>query len=204
MLTAEQLQARLGRVTSSVVDALYVTRKDKKESADRKKLRYRLALERITGISQEEARSNPDIDRGNELEPQARIAWEMSTGQLVQESDFIPHPELMAGCSPDGLVGEDGVIEIKAPRAYNHAETLEAMVVPDDYVPQVVHLLWVTNRQWVDFVSFCPQMPPALQLAVIRYHRKEDEMAAHEVLVRQFLSDVEGTVARINRLQENR
>lgn len=202
MLTAEQLTARAGLLTASVVADIYATRKDGKESAARRDLRMKLAIERLTGVSLEEPITSRDIERGNELEPAARAAYEMTTGRLVTECAFMRHPVLLAGCSPDGLVGDDGLVELKCPRPATHVETLTAPAVPEGYVPQLVHQLWVTGRAWVDFVSYCPVLPPALQLVIVRRERAQGEMDAHELMVRAFLSEVDATVDRLRGLGE--
>lgn len=190
-------QARCGVLTASVVSAIYGYRKDGKETAERRDLRMRLALERVTGQPIDEPYTNADMQRGNDLEPHARAAYEMATGRLVQEVGFVLDDELPLGCSPDGLVGDDGLIQIKAPRPANHFETVEAQKVPDGYLYQLIHELMLTDRQWVDFVSFCPQMPAGLDLVIVRYARDEQAVAAHRLACGLFLVEVASTVAKI-------
>jgi putative phage-type endonuclease len=198
----EWLQARVGRLTASAVADIYGTRKDGKETAARRDLRVRLALERITGRSQESGYVNADMQRGTELEPLARAAYEMNTGRSVTETGFIYLSDPPVGCSPDGLVGDDGLVEIKCPRAATHIETLERGTAPDDYVPQMLHQLWITGRDWVDFVSFCPDMPEELQVAIIRV--EANDLTPHGSAVLKFLGEVDAEEARIRALRKGR
>lgn len=192
--------ARAGVLTASVVADIYV--KKGKETAARRDLRMRLALERITGQPQEDGYVNADMQRGVDLEPEARTAYELHTGNPVTEIGFCRHDSLLIGASPDGLIDERGVLEIKCPRPANHWATVEAQVVPEDYVPQLLHALLVTGREWVHFVSYCPLMPDPLRVAVIQFSPTEAEFAAHELVVRQFLREVDETEAAIRRRME--
>jgi putative phage-type endonuclease len=198
----EWLQARVGRLTASAVADIYGTRKDGKETAARRDLRVRLALERITGRSQESGYVNADMQRGTELEPLARAAYEMATGRSVTETGFVYLLDPPVGCSPDGLVGDEGLLEIKCPRAATHIETLERGTAPDDYVPQMLHQLWITGRDWVDFVSFCPDMPEELQVAIIRV--ETNNLTPHAAAVLRFLGEVDAEEARIRALRKGR
>lgn len=202
MLTVEQLVMRAGLLTASPVSALYGSRRDGKETAARRDLRMRLAIERVTGLPMDEPLDTPDIRRGNELEPQARTAYEITTGRMVTECGFIRHETLLAGCTPDGMVGREGVTEFKCPRPATHFNTLTTGAIPEDYIPQVMHQLWVTGMQWADFVSYCPQMPVGLELVVIRHERNDAEIAAHELMVRQFLKEVDAAEAELRQLME--
>lgn len=111
---------------------------------------------------------------GTDVEPFAREAYELETGLPVAESGFIVHPlHDFAGCSPDGLVGDHGGLEMKCPKS--SAIHLERFIegVPAEYVPQIQGCMWVTGRQWWDFVSFDPRMPESHQLFVRRVERDE-------------------------------
>lgn len=194
--------ARTGVLTASVVADIYGTRKDGKETAARRDLRMRLALERITGQPQEDGYVNADMQRGIALEAEARTAYEMAKGHPVTEVGFCRHDTLPIGASPDGLIRSDGLLEIKCPRPGNHWPTIESQAIPSDYVPQLLHALVVTQLQFADFVSYCPVMPEPLRLCVLRYQPTDAERSAHELVVRQFLREVDETEAAIRRRME--
>lgn len=112
---------------------------------------------------------------GIDVEPYAREAYEMETGSLVIESEFVTHPEFaFAGCSPDGLVGAHGGLEMKCPK--NPRIHLERFIdgVPDEYMPQIQGCMWVTGRKWWDFVSYDPRMPERYRLLKIRVERDQE------------------------------
>jgi putative phage-type endonuclease len=193
----EWFAARAGVLTASVVSAIYGYRKDGKETAERRDLRMRLALEQVSGQPIEEPYSNADMQRGNDLEPQARAAYEMTTGRPVREVGFVRDPLFPLGCSPDGLVGDDGLLQIKCPRPANHFETVDAGTIPETYIYQLTHELMLTERAWVDFVSYCPQMPSGLDLLILRHERNEQAIAAHRLMCARFLAEVNTVAARI-------
>jgi hypothetical protein len=196
-LSKEWFSARAGVLTASAVGDIYATRKDGKESAARRDLRMRLALERLMGTPIEDPYTNADMERGRTLEAAARAAYVGRTNHAVAEVGFCLSDDGRTGASPDGLVSDVGLLEIKCPRPATHFETVKAKAVPTDYVPQVTHALFVTGRAWVDFVSYCPQMPWPVDVCIVRHYRSEREMAAHELMVRQFLAAVDATAAEV-------
>jgi hypothetical protein len=102
------------------------------------------------------------MKRGTELEPEARLYYEMQTDEAVEEVGFICTDDGLRGCSPDGLVGEYGGLEIKVPAPHTHMEYLIKGRVPNDYIPQVQGCLMLTDREWWDFLSYSPGLPPIL------------------------------------------
>lgn len=187
----EWRQARAGRLTSSRAgDALWFL-KGGKESAARRDYRTDLVAERLMNAPIESDFSNRDTERGVELEPLAIAAYELRTGQMVEPVGFIVHGEYLAGYSPDGLVGDDGAIEAKAPRPANHIRYLLAGVVPDEHRDQMRHALWITGRAWIDFISFSPVFPEPLQLFVIRLTREQADLVAYEAEALKFLVEVD-------------
>lgn len=156
-----------------------------------------LALERIFGRPIETFK-NKAMERGNELEDTARMRYMLATKNAVEEAYFVAHPEIQAGASPDGYVGEDGLVEFKVPLAHNHFHVLKTGTVPRAYEWQVAMQQWITGRQWTDFVSFSDEFPPNAALAIIRVERDEDKIQRLEENVRHFLREVEATVAFIN------
>lgn len=193
IITADQRSpewyaARLGRLTgSSAADAFATIKKG--ESAGRRNLRIRLVLERLTGKSQETGFQSFDMERGIELEAEARGAYEAFTGILVETVGCVLHDTLMAGCSPDGLTDE-GLIEIKCPKAATHLDYVRGGL-PGDYLTQITHSLWLTGRVWGDFVSYHPEFPEHLRLKVTRIWADDIDLTAYELAVRLFLGEVD-------------
>lgn len=188
--TPEWHQLRLGKVTASrVADIIATTRTG--PSASRQNYLIELALQRSTG-NIEPSYTNAAMEWGTQTEPQARAAYEVETGNFVDQVAFIDHPTIAwFGCSPDGLVGDDGLIEIKCPNSATHWEYFKAKKPPQKYVIQMQTQLAVTGRKWCDFVSFDPRMPERSQLLVVRVDRDEAFIAELEEKVKQFLSEVE-------------
>lgn len=169
----EWFALRAGRLTGSRFgDLMAVTRSG--PSTSRKNLIATLAVERITGACVE-TYSNGAMQRGSELEPEARAAYEAHTGELVAEQAFVIHPRLtFVGVSPDGLIGDDGLIEIKCPAAMaKHSDALLTGGHAVEYAWQVQGQIWVTGRRWCDVVSYDPRYPDGLQLAIKRVERDE-------------------------------
>jgi len=183
--------ARLGRVTGSCAADMLSKNASKGEAAGRRNLRVRLVLEQLTGQSQEDLWISRDMQRGIELEPTALLAYEVETGRVVRPVGFLAHPTLMAGCSPDGVVGSfAGIVEVKVPKSATHLEYLRGGV-PGDYLKQCQHNLWITGAAWCDFVSFDPRFPEELRLKITRITMDEAQRRAYELMVCLFLSEVE-------------
>lgn len=197
--TDEWKELRRGRATGSNFDACMAKGKGKEEASTRAQYRVRLAIERLTGRVLESNFKSKDMLRGTENEPFARMAYEAQTGYIVDEVPFIPHKFLMAGISPDGLVGPDGMTEFKCPTPAVHWSYLQLTdQPPPEYKWQVYGEMWVSGRQWVDFVSYNQDFPLELQLHIVRVHRDERAIQAIAELdagVSLFLADVEKTVA---------
>lgn len=186
--TPEWHQARLGRLTgSSAADMLAKIKTG--EAAGRRNLRVRLVLERLTGESQEDAYVSKDMQRGTDLESDAFKAYEAETGNLVRRVGFLAHPELMAGCSPDGEVDHfGGIVELKVPKSATHLDYLRGGL-PEAYRYQCQHNLWITGAQWCDFVSWDPRFPPSLRLKITRLTMDGAARKSYELLVRMFLAE---------------
>lgn len=184
--------ARCGRLTGSCAGIIYANpRKGQAESVQRRDLRMALALERIAGVPIDESDFlGHDMQRGVEFEDAARAAYASRTGELVERVGFVSHPDLMAGCSPDGVVGPfEGLIEIKCPKPAIHWAYVNAAVVPEDYRPQMIHACWITGAGWCDFVSYSPSVPDPLHLFICRLVPTAAELASHELAVRLFLKE---------------
>lgn len=197
--TPEWFADRSGRATGS--KAACVTAKVKSgEAATRADYRVQLALERLLCKPCADEFSNDDTDRGHEREPFARMKYEIRTGITVEQCGFVYREDMMAGCSPDGLLedgGRLGLWEGKCPKSKTHFKYLTENRVPPTYVNQVLHNMLVTGAEFVDFVSFDPDMPEKLQLFVFRWERDETLIREYEAELRQFLMEVDATHKQI-------
>ena len=183
----EWLAARLGRPSASQFHKLITSTGKPSASAD--KYIYTLIAERIVGES-DPVFVSEWMTRGNELEPEARAMYEFMTDTKVIETGFILDNSGEFGCSPDGLVGEDGGIEIKSPAPHNHIEWSSKKVCPSKHYAQVQGCMWITGRKWWDFMSYHPKIKPFL----VRVERDEEfiEKLAKEVIlaVTEIISEV--------------
>jgi hypothetical protein len=142
------------------------------------------------------------MQHGVDTEPQARMAYESANNVLVDELGFCDHPSISNfGVSPDGLVGEDGLIEIKCPNSKTHIDTLLSKKAPSKYIPQMMAQMACTGRKWCDFVSFDPRLPEDLQLFVVRVDRDDQYIANLEKEVSAFLAEVDETVIKLKGLK---
>jgi putative phage-type endonuclease len=167
----EWLASRLGRPSASMFSNLITT--SGKPSSSAKKYIAEMVAERLTGRSKP-FYTNEHMERGNFLEPEAREAYEFITDLEVVETGFILHDSEEFGCSPDGLVANDGGLEIKCPSDGVHAGYLIDGKVPTKYYQQVQGCMWVTGRDWWDFMSYHPEMPHLL----VRMERNEEFIEA--------------------------
>ena len=189
--------ARLGRVTASRIADVLATVKSG-EAAARANYRAELVAERLTGKRQE-SYSNAAMQWGTETEPLARVWYESEVGVVVQETGFVEHPTIaMSGASPDGLVADSGLVEIKCPNTQTHIETMLAKRVPPRYTPQIHWQMACTGRGWCDFVSFDPRLPEQTQIFIKRVERDEKYIKdTLEPEVIRFLEEVEKTVEQL-------
>jgi hypothetical protein len=194
--TPEWVTARLGRLTSSSADAMLANGRGGAESVQRRNLRIRLVLERLTGRSGERDYVSRAMQDGIDREVDAVSVYEALTGRLLHTTGFVAHDSLMAGCSPDGYLDDfTGIVEIKSPIPATHWEYLRTGKVPNDYLKQIVHSLWVTGAQWCDWVSFNPDFPLTAQLKVVRVVRDESVIDAYDQQLRAFLAEVDREVS---------
>ena len=199
--TVEWFTLRAGKFTGSRFSDL-MARTKSGPSTSRANLLATLAVERLTGMCVE-TYSNAAMQRGTELEPEARAAYEAHIGDLVQEVAWIPHPTLdYVGISPDGLVGEDGLCEFKCPSAMaKHLEALRSGSHAVEYRWQLQGQLWVTGRQWVDAVSYDPRFPEGLRLAITRVTRDETAIAELESACKVAEAELQAMVEELNQLK---
>jgi putative phage-type endonuclease len=200
--TEDWYAARVGKATASRFrDAIAALKSGAPAQAQRDYC-TELVVERLTG--QRVQKFVTAAMQWGDHEPEARTAYEQRTGTSVEETGFVAHDVLLAGCSPDGLVDWDGLIEIKCPwNTANHIETL-LRGMPDEHIPQVQGQMWITGRQWCDFVSYDPRMPEPLQLHVQRIQRDPGFIADLEAKVTSFLQQVGTQVEALRRLAESK
>lgn len=190
---------RAGKVTASRV-AEVVAKTKTGYSASRANYMAQLVCERLTG-QQSEGYSNAAMQWGTETEPLARSAYEMKADVFVKEEGFVVHPTIeMSGASPDGLVGDEGLIEIKCPNTATHIENLLSNKAPANYVIQMQWQMACTGRKWCDFVSFDPRMPDDLKIMIVRVERDDEHIATLESEVIKFLGEVEEKVNQLKQL----
>lgn len=181
--------ARLGKVTASrVADVMAKTRSG--PAASRKNYMMELLCERLTGQRQE-GFTSAAMQRGVDLEPIARSAYEVETGEIVTECGFIQHPEIeMMGASPDGLVGDSGLIEIKCMNTAQHVDVIRTGKPDSRYQWQMLAQMACSGREWCDFVSFDDRLPESLQYRCIRFERDSKRIAEMEDEIRVFLKEL--------------
>lgn len=194
--SAEWFAARIGKVTASrVADVVAKTKTG--YGASRANYLAELVAERLSG-ARVEGFTNAAMQWGNDQEPEARLAYEFRTDATVDQVGLIDHPSIaMSGASPDGLVGADGLVEIKCPNTATHIETLLTGAIPAKYETQMLWQMACTGRAWCDFASFDPRMPEAMRLFVKRLDRNDTRIAELEEEVRTFLFELDTTVARL-------
>ena len=183
-------ELRCGLVTASrCADVIATTKKG--ESAARAKYRTELLCEILTGQPYPQYVSQEMI-WGQDQEPFARAAYELETEVMVETVGFVLHPVIPRfGASPDGLVGSEGLMQIKCPTTSTHLSWLLSGTIPVEHCPQMLAELSCTGRAWCDFVSFDPRLPAGLQLFIRRFERDEKLIAALEAEVLHFNAELQ-------------
>jgi putative phage-type endonuclease len=193
--SSEWFAARLGKVTASRVADIIAKTAAQKPTAGRANYAAQLIAERLTG-NREEGFTNAAMQWGTDKEPEARAAYAFRTDQDVTEIPIVDHPAIpMSAASPDGLVGDDGMVEFKCPNTATHLDTLQSESVPSKYLTQMQWQMACTGRQWCDFVSYDPRMPEAMRLFIKRVPRDDAMISELEREVSAFLDEVTNRVA---------
>ena len=193
----EWLAERAGKVTASMVSAVLA----KPETAGYRDYQAQLVAEILTGKPQGSDYTNAAMQFGTEMEPLARSAYEAETGFSVDEVGFCQHPTInRAGASPDGLVGDFGLVEIKCPKVATHLAYLIAGVVPVGYRNQMMWQMACTGRDWCDFASFRPDLPEHLQLFIVRFKRYPERITQLEAAVVAFLDTVDKMINQLKKV----
>lgn len=197
--SAEWKQIRLGKVTASrVADVVAKTKTG--WGASRANYLAELLAERLTGTPAD-SYTNAAMAWGTEQEPNARAAYEFRTDYEVQQIGFIHHPAIeMSGASPDGLIGTEGMVEIKCPNTATHIETLLGGKVPAKYETQMQWQIACAGRAWCDFVSYDPRLPERMRLFVARVQRDKKRIAELETFVVEFLAELSAKVSDLTKI----
>lgn len=205
--TQEWFESRIGCIGASrIADAIAKPKRVQKtkegepvkpvaELECRHKMKLEILLERLTGKTAEHYVSYW-MQQGTEREPLARVEYEMRFSVSVDQVGFVYHPTIKwAGASPDGLIGSDGILEIKCPKPETHLGYIVADQIPSEYLPQLLwQLACCDDRKWNDFISFCPELPEKYQIFHKRLDRTDEVQAVirgMELEAKQFLLEVE-------------
>jgi putative phage-type endonuclease len=196
----EWFEIRRGKVTASAIHKV-MARTKSGPSADRTNYMMQLVVERLTG-KVAESYVSAAMQEGKDREPLARAAYEFQHDVTVELVGFVPHPMIeQAGCSPDGLVGDQGLIEIKCPQQAAHFDTL-INGIPSRYEDQMQMQMACTGRSWVDYCSYNPDFPQASKLYVMRYFREESRIRAIEKEIAAFLHEMAYKLAQYNAIYD--
>lgn len=196
--SAEWFAERCGKVTASrIVDVV-----GKTKSGGRANYAAQLIAERLTGVAAE-SWQNAEMKWGTEQEPLARDAYAFHADVDVTACGFIVHPTIeMSGASPDGLVGDTGLVEIKCPNTATHLDTLLGEPIAQKYILQMQWQMACTGRAYCDFVSFDPRLPEDLRIFVKRIHRDDTTITNLEREVALFLKEIDTKLAALRGLMK--
>lgn len=187
----EWFSARLGKVTASRVKDVMAQGRGGAPSATRKNYMMELLCQRLTG-QRDEGFTSAAMQRGTDLEPVARSAYEIDKGVMVVETGLIEHPRITGfAASPDGLVGTDGILEIKCPLTATHIAVMQSGKHDTQYEWQMLSQMACADRDWVDFVSFDDRLPSELQYVCYRFERDFSRIRVMEAAIVEFLEELD-------------
>lgn len=189
----EWLRARMGIPTASEFSTVMASGRGGGESKMRRTYLLKLAGEVLTGEPMD-CHSNHHMERGKAMEPEARDLYAFMKDVDPQLVGFIRNGP--KGCSPDSLIGNDGATEIKTKLPHLQIECLLSGSLPSEHKAQCQGVLWVAEREWIDFVSYWPGLP----LFVVREHRDEEYIAKLASAVDTFNEELAEMVERVRRL----
>lgn len=194
--SSDWLALRAGKVTGSCAKDLLAKIKSG-EAAARRDLRYKLVAEILSQSSQEDGYVNQAMQWGIDHEQEALTVYEALRGVIVDPIGFVAHDTLPVGTSPDGFVGEDGILSIKCPKTATHLGYLRAGGEPVEHVAQNTHELWLTGRAWIDFFSYDPRLPEGLQVFLCRVTRTPAQLDAYGTEILAFLGELDSELQAI-------
>lgn len=191
----EWLKMRLGKLTASKFADVMTKGRGDAPSKTRESYMYQIAAEILTGSPQDSFK-NSAMDWGNECEPAARAAYELENDVDVVECAFIERDEWV-GVSPDGLVNDDGLLEIKCPNSTTQIKRFLAGIFPKEYNAQVQGQLWVSERKYCDFVSYDPRINGEASYFQIRVERDEKYIESLELECTKFIDDLKELLTKL-------
>ena len=195
----EWFKIRLGKVTASRISDVVAQTKSG-YGASRARYMGELIAETMTKTPTA-SYSNSAMQWGSDTEPEAAKAYAFITDFNLTEIGFVDHPTISnSGCSPDRLVGDDGLVEIKCPHTHTHIETLLDEKVPQKYLNQMLWQMACTERQWCDFVSFDPRMPVKNQIFIKRIERDQLKIDELKEKVIDFLNEMNNKINELEKL----
>jgi len=196
--------ARAGRATGSKAHCILAIGRGGAEAVTKRDYRLQLACERLTGKPVDGGYVNYDMQRGIDMEAAALAAYEAATGEMVRQTGFLAADDHLVGCSLDGDVGGfTGICEWKAPKTNTHVGYWrDRNTFLTEYMPQILHNLWVSGAQWADLCSFDDRLPPSLQLLRVRVERDQAEIDKYAKSVERFLAEVNLEVQAIKALMQ--
>jgi putative phage-type endonuclease len=199
----EWRQARVGSLGASRLHEA-IARTKTGYGASRANLMAELICERLTGQPAEKFVTQA-MQHGTDTEPEARSAYEFYQGVTVDQVGLIRHPIIEGShASPDGLIGEDGGLEVKCPQPAAHIETLLGQEIPAKYVTQMMWLMACSGRKWCDYVSYSPSLPESMRIFVKRVHRDEGRIIELESEVAAFLVELKTKLAQLDSIYGDR
>lgn len=196
--SAAWIKARIGCLTASrMADVLAVSKRDGKPLEARNKYLMELVAERMTDSAVDHFVTS-DMQWGLDHEIEAKAAYGQVKNCDVDPAGFILHPSIeFLGASPDALIGVEGLCEFKCPRTTTHIAWMLAGVIPEQHKPQMAVQLLCTGRQWCDFMSFDPRLPPRQRVFIRRYEPTAEELDLIEIQAKLFLAEVEQLFQRV-------
>jgi putative phage-type endonuclease len=195
--SAEWLQARCGALTGSRIYEACAKKKNGEYYSSRADLLTEKLIERLTGQAAQHFVSDA-MQWGTMYEGEARAVYETQKGTLVTECAYFPHPSIAhSGASPDGLIGEDGVIEIKCPTTKTHLDIILSGAIPEMHTYQMAWEAECSQRKWVDFVSYDPRLPGNLSFFCARYTPEPAFLETLRDEVKKFLAELDELEARV-------
>ena len=196
--TDEWRQIRTGKITASQIPDLMAKVK-MGVAAGRRKLEATRACEIMTGVPMPEGRITGPMQWGIDQEPEAVSAYEAGVSVLVHTCMFAAHPDYeRSGASPDGLVGEDGMIEVKCPEPHTHMDYILIGKVPRKYQPQMQWGMACAEREWCDFISYDPRMPVNCRLFVARLMRDDEYIALVNAQIESATANIDMLVTKLS------
>lgn len=197
----EWYAARCGSLGASQLH-MAIARTKSGWGASRANIMAQLIAERLTGVPQE-GYINAAMQHGIDTEPEALQAYQIANFVEVEQVGLVRHPTIDGThCSPDGLVGDVGLVEFKCPNTATHIETLLSGAFDGKYVTQAMWQMACTGRKWCDLVSFDPRMPADLQMFTMRIHRDDERIAELESMVVEFLGELGDKIAQLQKIRE--